>query len=249
MSTMIHPGPQGRNGGLGQRYYGKYPGLVVDRSPATSAGHHRGELVVRVPGILEEAPSGGQRPLEAVAKPCFTPGLFWVPEVGDPVWVEFAAGEIDMPIWTGVWYPAGATPASEAGDRPTAEQKVFRTPSGQVVQLDDTGGSEKLVLKDEANNNRIVLDSSGIRLEAGSCVVELGATSIRLTNGTHTLEMGATGTTLDHNGLGAQPLVLAPLLDWLQTHQHLGNMGAPTPIFPGDLLALHQPSPPRKSGS
>ena len=80
------------------------------------------------------------------------------------------------------------------------EQKIIRTVSGQVIQLEDTGGSEKLVLKDEKNGNRLAMDSSGIviedangntvtlagsgiKLEAGQCTVELGSTTIKITNG------------------------------------------------------------------
>lgn len=230
------------------RYFGKYPGLVVDREPAPGASHHRGELLVRVPGILEEDGSGGQQPLEARAAPAFMPGLFWVPEIGDPVWVEFAAGDLDHPVWTGVWYPIDATPANAEGDRPTEDQKVLRSTSGQVLCLDDTGGSEQLVLVDEANQNQIVMDRNGIKLKAGACSVELGGTSVKITNGAHTLELTSIATTLDYAGNGAQALVLAPLLEWLQTHQHVGNMGAPTPLFPGDLVLLTIPVPPKKSG-
>jgi len=230
------------------RYYGKYPGFVVDRVPPNDAGHHRGELLVRVPGILEEDGSGGQHPLEAVAAPAFMPGHFWVPEVGDSVWVEFAAGDVNHPIWTGVWYAVDDTPANLDGDRPTEDQKVVRSPSGQLVYLEDTGGSARLVLEDGANSNRITMDSNGIKLEAGTCSIELSASTLKITNGAHTLEMTSSATTLDYAGTGAQALVLAPLLDWLQTHQHVGNMGAPTPPFPADVVLLVAPMPPKKSG-
>ena len=231
-----------------RHYFGKYPGFVVDRLPVTDASHHRGELLVRVPGVLEEDDSGGHRPLEAVATPAFPPGVFSVPEVGDSVWVEFAAGDLAHPIWTGVWYATDATPANADGDRPTADQKVLRSHSGQLVQLEDTGGSEGVVISDEAHKNRIVLDANGILLETGDCSVKLSGPTLTLTSGRHKLEMSPSAVTLDYNGTGAQALVLAPLLDWLQTHQHIGNMGAPTPPFPGDLLMLLAPMPPKKSG-
>ncbi len=239
---MIHPAsppPPAPEGTAPHRYHGKYPALVVDRVPATSGSHHRGELKVRVPGILEEGPGGEERPLEAVARPCFVPGLFWVPEVGDGVWVEFAAGELDDPIWTGVWYAEGVTPATVDGDRPTEDQKILRTPSGQLLQMEDSSGSERTVLADEANGNRVVLDANGILLEAGNCTIELTSTTIRLSNGQHTLEMDATGTRItDATGGGPHPAVLDPVLQWLLSHKHMGNMGAPTPVFPDDLATL-----------
>src|SRR5262249_38146475 len=246
MTTMMDAPSTGLH--AARKSLGKYPGFVLDRAPESDAGHHRGVLQVRVPGILEEDGSGGQRPLEALASPAFMPGLFWVPEVGDSVWVEFAAGDVDYPIWTGVWYAVDDTPANLDGSRPTEDQKVVRTPSGQLVYLEDTGGSEKLVLEDGAHSNRITMDANGIKLEGAGCSIELTTSTLKLTNGVHTLEFGASSVTLDFAGNGAQPLVLAPLLDWLQTHQHVGNMGAPTPLFPADLVTLLVPVPPKKSG-
>lgn len=263
---MILPSEQARatpGAATTRAYFGKYPGIVVNRTPVTDS-HHRGELTVRVPGILEEDPSGGQRPLEVVAKPCFVPGFFYVPEESDQVWVEFAAGDINSPIWSGVWYPADGTPETVEGELPTEDQKVLRTVSGQVVYLEDTPGAEKLVLVDEANDNRVEMNadgirlehggshlisvgSAGIKLETGGCSIELSGSNLTISNGVHTLAMGADSTTLDFNGLGAQALLLAPLLDWLKTHQHIGNMGAPTPLFPVDLTLLSVPVPPKKS--
>ena len=141
-----------------------------------------------------------------------------------------------------------ATPSKADGDRPTSDQKVLRIPSGQLVQLEDTGGSEHIVISEESHDNRIVLDSNGILLEAGNNSIKLTGSSVTITSGRHKLEMSASAVTLDYNGMGAQALVLAPLLDWLQTHQHIGNMGAPTPPFPGDLITLIAPTPPKKSG-
>ena len=52
--------------------------------------------------------------------------------------IVFVNGDINVPIWTAVWYPADATPKTVSGDAPTLDQKIIRTRSGQVIQLDDT---------------------------------------------------------------------------------------------------------------
>lgn len=160
-----------RDGHPPQRYYGKYAGLVTDNA-APRLGSHRGEVKVKVPGILEETPDGNShQPIEVLATPAFLPGFFFVPEIGAQVWVEFVAGDINYPIWTGVWYPASGAPKAtdpslptQPGSAPTLDQKVLRTRSGQVIQLDDTSGSEQLVIKDEKNGNSITLGSSGITI-------------------------------------------------------------------------------------
>ncbi len=225
-----------------RRFFGKYPALVLDRDP-DAAGHHRGELLVQVPGILEEEPggTGGQRPIEVVAKPCFAPGFFHVPAEGRQVWVEFAAGDINAPIWSGVWYPEDGTPESVEGDRPGEDHTVIRTPGGQVVQLEDGEGGERLILRDEVNDNRVTLDHDGIRLETPGCSITLSGSAITFTNGSHTMEIGTSGTKVtDGTGGGPHPIVLEPVLkwlaEWLPAHQHLGNMGGPTPLAP-DAIA------------
>lgn len=127
-----------------QKYYGKYPGLVLENTPPEDASH-RGELMVKVPGILEETPDGeSQRPLQVLARPCFHPSFFFIPAVDTQVWVEFVAGDINFPIWTGVWYPDDAAPKTTEDKAPTEFQKVIRTVSGHVVQLDDTEGDETI---------------------------------------------------------------------------------------------------------
>jgi len=129
-----------------QKYYGKYPGLVTDNEPPAD-GAHRGEITVQVPGILEETPDGSDsQALEVVAKPCFLPGFFFIPEVGDQVWVEFAAGDINQPLWTGVWYPDDGAPQTAEPAAPDQDQKVIRTASGHVVTLDDKDGDKKIVV-------------------------------------------------------------------------------------------------------
>lgn len=129
-----------------KKYYGKYPGVVLSNDPPQNDSH-RGELLVEVHGILEETPDGeSQRPIQVKAKPCFPPGFFFIPEEKDNVWVEFGAGDINNPIWTGVWYPKGKTPDTVGDEAPTKFQKIIRTVSGQVIQLDDSDNAERIVI-------------------------------------------------------------------------------------------------------
>jgi len=234
-----------------RRYYGKYAGLVTENGPPSS-GSHRGQVKVKVPGILEETADGnGSQPIEVLAAPAFLPGFFFVPEEQDPVWVEFVAGDINFPIWTGVWYPEDATPSTVGGDAPTLDQKVIRTKSGHVIQLDDTSGSEQLVIKDETNGNIITLDQNGVKIEAtasgGSVTLMFGQTTVTLKGdsfeieqgGTHSVKLDATGVTVSDTTGTNQGVVLTPIIQqWLMTHTHIGNLGAPTPLNPADIATL-----------
>jgi hypothetical protein len=176
-----------------ERYFGKYAGLVADNSPPDS-GSHRGEVVVTVPGILEETAEGsGSQPIKVRAAPAFLPGYFFVPNHNDTVWVEFVNGDINYPIWSAVWYPKDETPKTVDGSAPTQEQKIIRTKSGQVIQLEDTSGSEQLVIKNEVHKATITFDKSGITITS-----ENGIALNYQPSG------GSTATlTLDSNGIAA----------------------------------------------
>jgi hypothetical protein len=176
-----------------ERHYGKYAGVVADNNPPAS-GPHRGEIVVSVPGILEETPDGnGNQPIKVTAAPAFLPGYFFVPNQNDTVWVEFVDGNINYPVWSGVWYPRGKTPATVNGDAPTLDQKIIRTRSGQVIQLDDSSGSERFVIKDEVHKATIVLDDNGITITSPTAI----ALNFQPDGGT------SATLTLDSNGLTA----------------------------------------------
>ena len=149
-----------------KKYYGKYPAVVLNNDPPKQ-GDHRGEVLVEIEGLLEEDPSDPtgqtQRKMQVIAKPCLPPGFFFVPEPQDHLWVEFAAGEIDEPLWSGIWYPDQKQPQTPDGKSPTKDQRVIRTKFGHVVLLDDTSGKEKVVV--QTNKNIITLDSKGTKIE------------------------------------------------------------------------------------
>lgn len=143
-----------------RQYFGKYPGLVLENKPAAD-DPHRGRIMVEVPGILEETPDGAsERAVQLLAKPCFPAGFFFIPEVGQQVWVEFAAGDVNEPLWSGAWYPEDGTPKTVADEPPTEKQKIIRTASGHVVQLDDTDGEEKVMVSHKTGSF-ISIDKDG----------------------------------------------------------------------------------------
>jgi uncharacterized protein involved in type VI secretion and phage assembly len=149
-----------------RQYFGKYSGEVMDHeTDLPQANALRGDIRVKVPGILEEDGSGAARPLQVIAKPSFHPGFFFIPEVGEKVWVEFVAGEIDHPIWTGIWYPDDKSPGTIDDARPTRFQKVIRTASGHVVQLDDTSDNQAITVL-HAVGAQVKIDKNGSVLVA-----------------------------------------------------------------------------------
>ncbi len=142
------------------KIYGKYMARVMENGPPDE-GDHRGELLLEIPGLLEETPDGsGQQAMQVIARPSFGPSEFFVPDAEARVWVEFIAGEIDHPVWSGAWYPEEATPQTFDDQAPTEFQKVIRTTSGHVIQLDDTEDDEKIVIHHKAQSV-ITIDKEG----------------------------------------------------------------------------------------
>jgi uncharacterized protein involved in type VI secretion and phage assembly len=192
-------------------FYGKWAGIVTDNDDPRGIGRLR----ARVPEVLgEDEPTGW-------ALPCapwgggFGRGLFAVPEVGDTVWIEFAAGDPSRPIWTGTFWGApdstggqddlGTEVGAEAppgADSPAGPgQHVLRTAGGHVISLDDTGG---VVVVAEAAGAEIRITSDG--------VVTVTADSIRL------------------GGNAAEPLVLGNAFSTLfNSHTHPTGVGPSGP--------------------
>jgi uncharacterized protein involved in type VI secretion and phage assembly len=181
------------------KYYGKYRGFVVDNADPEK----RARLRLKVPSVLADAPTGW-------ALPCLPfggiadQGLFLVPQIDSQVWVEFEEGDLSAPIWTGTFWQSGDdAPAEAQVDEPTS--RVFKTPSGHLLQFDDAEDEERLLLRHpsgtqmeidpegivtltDAGENKLILDA-----KAGEIVVEDA-------NG-NVLSMSSSGTTVeDANG-------------------------------------------------
>lgn len=214
---------------LQNRYYGKYRGFVADnRDP-----EQRGRLKVRVPSVLGEQDTGW-------ALPCLpfggltNQGMFMVPEVDSQVWVEFEEGNVDHPIWVGVfWQQSGDVPEEAALEEPTT--RLIRTPSGHVLQFDDQSGEERFRLAHPAGTE-LTIDSQGtvVLTDAAGATLTLDSAASTVTledsNG-NSLTMSSTGTVIeDANGnkveMAAAGLTLKGTAITLEGQQvNLGGQG------------------------
>lgn len=132
------------------KYYGKYRGIVLSDDKNHPDGEIRGRLRVKCPTIfpVDSAVMANNTKTEIInrvptvwANPCFPyggfeRGIFFIPPKDSTVWVEFEAGDINFPIWTGVW----STPAKGKGKVPTevtgSGKKLIRT-DVHLVEYDD----------------------------------------------------------------------------------------------------------------
>ena len=95
------------------KIYGKLPAFVVENADPEGLGRLR----VRVPTLLDD-------PLPSWALPCVAyagededgrpRGLHLIPPPGTRVWVEFAGGDLNHPIWTGCFWDPAEAPGADA---------------------------------------------------------------------------------------------------------------------------------------
>jgi uncharacterized protein involved in type VI secretion and phage assembly len=115
-------------------------------------------------------------------------GTYFLPDVGDEVYVAFVQGDARFPVIIGgLWNGAATPPAGvESGGR--NRYKRIKSKNGIVITLDDqdgqetlkleTPGGQKVTLKDgpgsvvveDSNGNTIKLETSGITIQAAAKV-------------------------------------------------------------------------------
>lgn len=156
----------------------RFPGVHAAIVKDVSDPDNLGRIQVAVPAVFgDDSPE-----TTSWARPCFPWGHFFVPEVGDHVWVAFEGGDPTAPVWLGEWYASGAAPADAAVSPPAVRLVV--TKSGHEILLDDTQGSERVLLKDKSGSS-IELKSDGVHITSAadltiqaSGTITLKATSV-----------------------------------------------------------------------
>jgi len=84
-------------------------------------------------------------------------GLYFVPEIGDEVYVDFEHGNPDRPYVAGARYHGNAKP--EWAD-PHNNLKAIKTRSGHTLLFSDAAGQESITIKDK-HGNHIFIDTAG----------------------------------------------------------------------------------------
>ncbi|HWN66249.1 MAG TPA: phage baseplate assembly protein V, partial [Haliangium sp.] len=148
------------------RYHGKYVGVVTHVDDPRELGRIR----ARVPEILGLEESGW-----ALPAPPFgggkNYGILFMPRVGDTVWIEFAAGDLGRPIWSGGFWGA---PETTGGTRDLAVESGNELPTGDGEAAVKPGD---LVMRTKAGHRLIFDDGGEIAILANGN----GKTEIRLT--------------------------------------------------------------------
>lgn len=124
-------------------YLGKYRGKIVNIDDPEK----RGRVKVECPSVLGKN-------ISQWALPCLPPFVYYIPPVGSLVWVEFEDGNIDSPIWSGLFYTLEGW-AKGAG-KFDKELAVINVPVNSVIQSGkklDVSSKEDATVKSDANIN------------------------------------------------------------------------------------------------
>jgi len=165
------------------RYYGKYRGTVVNNIDPLFAGR----LLLEVPDVLSLAPSTWAEPCVPLAGPTgLSMGVFIVPPIGAPIWVEFEQGDPDYPIWTGCrWGGPANLPTLARIGLPISPSIVLQTAGQNAIAISDVPGPTGGIMIKSTTGALILVNDVGITISNGK-----GA-SILMTGPTITINQGA----------------------------------------------------------
>lgn len=152
-----------------RHHFGKYRGKVTN----TDDPAKRGRVMVTVPAVLGDA--------EVWAMPCVPfagdkVGMYFIPDVGTGVWVEFEGGDPSFPIWSGCFWGDDQTPGEAV---PTI--RMLKT---AVAELRVDDGEPKEVVFERAEGVKATATDT-LLVEAGDSSLELkGSDAVLAQSGT-----------------------------------------------------------------
>jgi hypothetical protein len=210
------------------RFYGKHRGLVVNNQDPLQLGR----LQATVPSVLGETISGWALPAAPYGgTQC---GLFTVPPIGAGVWIEFEAGDVSRPIWSGTWWSAGEVPADQTGVPAQTTTKILRSDFGLIVALDDV--KQTISISDVAGLNLLQ-----IRVLEGTVEVK---SAVRVVLEAPLIQHGQGAA---HPAVFGDQLLayLTQLVTTFNTHIHPGELAAGIlPVTPAPPVAPATPPTP-----
>jgi hypothetical protein len=225
-ATSEHPVAAGRS----ERqtpHYGKYRGKVTDNQDPKNLGRLR----AKVPEVLGDVETGWALP--AFPYSGDGEGSYTVPPTDAGVWIEFEAGEVSRPIWSGAWYADNQLPKDGSGASATPDLKIVRGAKGLHLAIDDA--AQTVTISDGNGSNLVVVKAQDkqVRIQAATKVI-VEAPQIELVeNASHALVFG--DNLLQY---------LNQVVSMFNSHLHPGQACAVGPVTPAPPVPpLTPPTP------
>lgn len=232
-----------------KHFYGNYRAIVVDNVDKDENGNPQqtGRVKVRVQAVHGSDVQDDALPWAHYSDP-FMGGLddvgsIFIPEIDSMVWVFFEAGCHDQPVYFAGAHSKNGLPQEKTQEGTYPTNKVLRTKAGFVIEIDDTENQTRLRIRQPNGNDKLTTHEGNVTETIVGEVTETFQAAV-----TQTI---AQDLTIDVEGsaflrapniqLGeddnVEPSVLgdqlanwinSELIPWLNSHQHVGNMGSPT---------------------
>jgi hypothetical protein len=170
-------------GGDGEKYYGKYRGLVLDNVDPMQMGR----ILAMVPDVSSMLPTSWCMP--CVPGGGLMAGMLVVPSIGAGVWIEFEQGDPDYPIWSGCfWGSAAEVPALTHLSPPGMTSLTFQTALQNGVIVNDVPGGVGGVVLMSSTGAAIMVNDTGIFISNGQgAAITLVGPTVSITAGAVTL--------------------------------------------------------------
>jgi hypothetical protein len=148
-----------------QKFYGKYRGTVINNIDPLFSGR----LLVEVPDVLFLVPSSWALPCVPLAGPAGPPmGVYMVPPIGTPVWVEFEKGDPSYPIWVGCrWGLPTNVPTLALLGLPVSPNIVLQTAGQNTIMISDLPGPTGGIMLKSMTGAMILVNELGITIQNG----------------------------------------------------------------------------------
>jgi hypothetical protein len=152
---------------LNGKHFGKYRGIVREIDATT------GKIRAEMDNFFDDGLCPWATPCVPFAGPKH--GLVLMPEQDDGVWIEFEAGNLANPIWSGCWWADDELP------EPNAHlSRLLATKKGHKILIDDDADEIRLT---HAKGAEIVLGAKEISLVVGQCSIKITKTEITINDG------------------------------------------------------------------
>jgi len=211
------------------KHFGKFRGTVSDNNDP----NNQGRIKAKVPAVLQDVDTGWALPAAPYAGDGV--GVWTIPPVGAGVWIEFEAGDVAFPIWSGCWWAGNQRPSDQTGKKAVPKLKILRTEQGLMLSLDDD--AQTISISDSNGNNflEITVQQGTVKVQAAAKVVVEAPLIQLVENSTHPLVFGDQLLTY-----------LNELVTLFNTHVHPGELALGvlpvTPMIPAAPFPPADPS-------
>lgn len=148
------------------RFFGKHRGVVTGNVDPEA----RGRLQVSVPELRGDGVTDWALPSSPYAGDSV--GFFALPPVGANVWVEYEAGNLQSPIWSGCFWAKGEIATADA-----VPEVAFLKTAQASIRIDNSAGEVKI----EIQGASVTLTVGEAKIEAPQITLTANGAKVQLT--------------------------------------------------------------------